>query len=965
MVWRKYIDKLPSALQGRVQYHLSCFQRTLGSTSLDFDKRIEKTLCFVWAISDYVAMSCAHQPSLLSDLQDSGDLFRSYEVNTYPNMLEQLLSDGSHESELMAILRHFRRREMVRIIWRDLTHWAEIEEIFIDLSKLAEACLNSALTYLHYWQTQQVGIPYGGFSNNSQKMIVLAMGKLGGGELNLSSDIDLIFVYPEEGETQGEKKNISNEEYFTRLARSLIRVLSYLTPEGFVFRVDTRLRPDGDSGPLVSSFDAIENYYQYQGRDWERYAMVKMRAVVGEQYAKDHLIKILHKFTYHQYLESNIILSLKDMKSLINKELQQKKDESNIKLGLGGIREIEFIVQSFQLIYGGEDPNLQEQNIFSILNYLIKKNYLPSYIGNELRAAYIFLRQVENCIQAYRDEQTHTLPATLENQIRLSFAMGYEDWESFSIELNHHRNKIQKYFEELFTTSSYIHYKTHPDKKELLKQDQSTHYTNESIGIVLNNPVDYSYPKKIVEMLEQLEQSWAIRALSKRRQIQLKQLIPLLLEIINHIEKPEQGLQRLVILLEAIAKQPIYFDLLLKYPKVISQLANLCIASPFIARQLTHYPVLLAELLNPNTLYQVPKFHQLTENLEQLLSTTPSDLDQKMDVLRHFRHRETLRAAVADITGALPLMRIGDYLTYLAEVIIKKSLELSWQYLINQYGYPCNIAKSGTVEHCGFIVVGYGKLGGYELGYGSDLDLVFLYDVFTDESINREQKTIHPTVFYSRLGQHLIQILQTLTPLGKLYDIDMRLRPGGTSGLLVNSFEFYKDYQYNQAWIWEHQALVRARFIAGDKQLATSFATLRNNILSRQRNPKELQTEICSMRSKMHSELDRSQPDLFDLKQGRGGIADIEFIAQYGVLAWSHKHPSLLKYPDNIRIIEELAQIGLISLEDSQKLTDSYRAYRAAANRLSLQEQDELIECKYFDRERSEIQALWVKLLTA
>ncbi|WP_197745361.1 bifunctional [glutamate--ammonia ligase]-adenylyl-L-tyrosine phosphorylase/[glutamate--ammonia-ligase] adenylyltransferase [Candidatus Nitrosacidococcus tergens] len=964
MAWQKYIHKLPSLLQNRVQNHLACFQQALGSnTGLDFDQHIEKTLCFVWAISDYVARSCTHQPNLLFDLQDSGDLFRSYESNTYSNTLEQLLSNISYESELIAILRYFRRREMVRIIWRDLTHWAEIEETFIDLSKLAETCLNSALDYLQSWQTQQMGIPYGSSSNNPQKIIVLAMGKLGGEELNLSSDIDLIFVYPESGETQGGKKSISNEEYFTRLARSLIRVLSSLTPEGFVFRVDTRLRPDGDSGPLVSSFDAIKNYYQYQGRDWERYAMVKMRAVVGDQYTKNYLTNILHNFTYYPHSEPNVILSLKEMKSLINRELQQKKDEANIKLGVGGIREIEFIVQSFQLIYGGEDPNLQEQNIFFILNYLIKKDYLPSYIGDELRSAYVFLRQVENRIQAYRDEQTHTLPTNLENQIRLSFAMGYEDWEHFSIELNHHRNKIQRYFEELFTASSYIYYKTHP--KEQLEQDQSTYHIDGSTNIALN-PIDYLCPTKIAETLKQLEQSWSIRALSKRSQAQLKQLILRLLEIINHIEKPEQGLQRIVTLLEAIAKQPIYFDLLLKHPEILSQLANLCTASPFIARQLTHYPVLLAELANPNTLYQVPSFHQLAKNLEQLLSTSTSeDLDQKMDVLRHFRHREALRAAVADITGALPLMRIGDYLTYLAEVIVKKSLELSWQYLVNQYGYPCNIDINSPVENCSFIVIGYGKLGGYELGYSSDLDLVFLYNTFTDELANREQKTIHPTIFYSRLGQHLIQILQTLTPLGKLYDIDMRLRPGGTSGLLVNSFEFYKDYQYNQAWIWEHQALVRARFIAGDKQLATSFALLRNKILSRQRNLEELQTEICSMRSKMQSELDRSQSDLFDLKQGRGGIADIEFIAQYGVLAWSHKHPSLLKYPDNIRIIEELAQIGLISLEDSQKLTNSYRTYRAAANRLSLQEQDDLIESKYFDRERNEIQALWAKLLTA
>ncbi|BAW79461.1 glutamate-ammonia-ligase adenylyltransferase [Candidatus Nitrosoglobus terrae] len=967
MDWQAKIQELPPLLQGRVKRDLARFQESLNQNGpeIRLQTKTKETLCSVWAASDFVASSCIRQPSLLFDLQESGDLFRTYEPDFYSKALKQQLAHVTNETVLMTVLRRFRRREMVRIIWRDLAGWADLEEILGDLSQLAEDCLNNALTCLHHWQSQELGTPYGFYSGKPQTLVILGMGKLGARELNLSSDIDLMFTYPENGETQGVEKTRSNEEYFTRLAQCIIRCFEMRTEEGFVFRVDMRLRPDGDSGPLVVSFEAMENYYQSQGRDWERYAMIKARVVAGDYLAGKRLLAMLQLFTYRRYLDFGAIEALRDMKMLIVQELRRQgsKADINIKLGLGGIREIEFIGQSFQLIRGGREVALQDRRILRTLTLLAERNYLPVYVKEDLCAAYVFLRRVEHRLQAYRDEQTHILPDSAEGQERLAFSMGYKDWEGFLYQLNRHRHRVQEHFEQLFAAPHIGALKQTEQPNDLTQVWLACHLS-EAILAVLST-AGYCSPEKVIQMLARLRQSYTVRALNSRGQRRLTQLMPLLLGAIGSTDQPEQCLQRVLILLETIAKRAAYLALLIENSMALSQLVKLCAASPFVARQLTRYPLLLDDLLDPRALYQVPNYSQLTEDLVQLLiSASQDDLEQHMELLRHFRQRQSLRVAAADITGILPLMKVGDHLTYLAEVVLQKSLELSWQHLARRHGYP-HPSCGDELENCGFAIIAYGKLGGYELGYGSDLDVVFLHTAKLNDPLTKGDRPLHPIVFYSRLGQRLIHILQTLTPLGKLYEVDTRLRPSGDSGLLVSSLEGYCDYQRTQAWTWEHQALVRARFIAGDKKIGITFAAMREEILVRQRDLTRLQEEVRSMRTKMRSQLDQSRIGVFDLKQGKGGIVDIEFIVQYGVLAWAHTYPHLLVYPDNIRTLEGFTQAGLMSQENSTLLIKSYCAYRMATNRLNLQEREEWVEEGQFAKERDAVQRLWSVLLEA
>lgn len=963
MNWQAIIHQLPPLLRERVENDLARFQENVATTDLEviLVERTAATLGLVWAASEFVASACIRQPSLLLELQASGDLFRPYELDFYNNKLQQQLTHTGDEAGLMVSLRRFRRREMVRIIWRDLAGWATLDEVFTDLTQLAEACLERALTCLHRWQSKELGIPYGATSGKPQSLVVLGMGKLGAWELNLSSDIDLIFAYPEVGETREAARTLSNEEYFTRLARRLIRVLDVCTEDGFVFRVDMRLRPDGACGPLVTTFEAMENYYQNHGRDWERYAMIKARVVAGDRQAGAHLIAMLRPFSYRHYLDFGAIESLRSMKDLIAHELRRQGIKNDIKLGPGGIREIEFISQSFQLIRGGREPALQERRLLPILALLEQKGHLPSYVKEELYSAYIFLRRVEHRLQAYRDEQTHTLPVSPEGRTRLAFAMNYQDWGTFVQQLDKHRRRVQGHFEQLFaapqmeTTTEIA-----PEAKLVevwLRENPS------EAALATLSAIGYCASEEVQQILAHLRRSYTVRALSTQARRRLDQLMPLLISAAGRTKQPESCLQRVVALLETVAQRTAYLALLVEYPMALSQLVKLCAASSLIARQLMRYPLLLDELLDPRALYQVSSYEELRADLERSLAAVPADdLEQQMESLRHFYQRQTLRIAAADVAGILPLMKVGDQLTYLAEIILKKTLDLSWQHLTCRHGYPpSNDGDKAGVY--GFAVIGYGKLGGYEMGYGSDLDLVFLHTAQAGDSPTTGRKPLDPAVFYSRLGQRLIHMLQTLTPSGKLYEVDTRLRPSGASGLLVSSQEAYGDYQRTQAWIWEHQALVRTRFVAGDEDVGAAFAAMRREVLSRERNLIKLREKVRTMRTKMRGQLDRSQASLFDPKQGKGGIADIEFMVQYGVLAWAHAYPYLLEYPDNIRILERLARAGRLTLAESTLLADAYRAYRASVNRLNLQEQEALVEAAQFVQERTTVQRLWRTLL--
>lgn len=906
----------------------------------------------VLAGSDYVLQQGERKPELLKALLASGDLERLYDAADYPEKLQALLTSVTDEAGLQQKLRLFRHREMVRIIWRDLSGWADLAETTGDLSALADTCISETLAVLNQWQSDINGSPLNS-DGQPQQLVVLGMGKLGAGELNLSSDIDLIFCHDEDGETQGGRRSLSNEEFFTRLGRKLIQALDNVTVDGFVFRVDMRLRPFGDSGALVASFDAMEEYYQTQGREWERYAMIKARPVTGSSAERKAISELLRPFVYRRYLDYGMFDSLREMKAMIASQLHLKGMEDNIKLGAGGIREIEFIGQIFQLIYGGRDKPLQQRPILTILDLLAERQLLSAYAVRALKAAYDFLRRAEHRIQAWADQQTHLLPKEEDSRQRLATMMNFADWPAFLTELKDHRQQVHEHFEQLLTA---------PQADDEPADAIALMTAGEAEKLQYLQACGYQDCAACLETLDKLLQSHACKNLSDTGRGRLKKLLPLLVQAAAGTENPDACLARLMPLLEAIMRRSAYMALLVENPLALSQLIKLAAASPLISHQLARYPLLLDELLDPRSLYEVPDRQEQTRRLVQYLaSVEDGDLEQQMNRLREFRQIATLHVAAADVTGVLPLMRVGDQLSELAEIQLEQALNLAWQYLVQRHGYPPS-AQADDVDHGGFAVLAYGKLGGLELGYGSDLDLVFIFDD-NRQGMTDGDKPVDVMVFYTRLAQRMIHIMSTVTSGGTLYEVDTRLRPSGNSGLLVTPLSGFAEYQHNEAWTWEHQALVRARCVLGDKQLCEKFAAIRQNVLGKPRDSKALAVEVADMRQKMRQQLDKSNETLFDLKQGTGGITDIEFLVQYAVLAWATDLPELMVYTDNIRILDALAATGKLLAEESTMLADAYRFYRSEANRCVLQEQPTLAPVARVENFRPQVLQIWQRWL--
>ncbi|MFA7388207.1 MAG: bifunctional [glutamate--ammonia ligase]-adenylyl-L-tyrosine phosphorylase/[glutamate--ammonia-ligase] adenylyltransferase, partial [Thiohalobacteraceae bacterium] len=831
----------------------------------------------VWTGSNFVAQACIRDPRLVEDLLASGDLLGDYAVGELDAKVRAALRAAADDRDLGHALRRLRRREMVRIAWRDLAGWARVEEVLEDLSALADACVRGALERLYAWQCREQGTPKTA-AGDKQGLVVLGMGKLGARELNFSSDIDLIFAYPEAGQTGG-RRGRSHEEFFIALAQRLIRALNDVTEEGFVYRVDMRLRPYGESGPLAMSFSGLEDYYQSQGREWERYAMVKARPVAGDPAAVAELEALLLPFVYRRYLDFGAFEQLREMKALIQRELERRGLQQHIKLGPGGIREVEFIAQAFQLVRGGREPALRERGLLEVLKRLAARGLLPEFASQRLGEAYRFLRRVENRLQAYADEQTHQLPEDPNARLRLAFSMGYADWTGFMLALDKHRRFVHGQFEQVFTA---------PQADADAASNGNAGFESLWSGVLddtaahqLLSAAGCDDCEEVLRRLAAFREGSALRALGARGRGRLDRLMPLLLGAISEAPDPTQTFVRVLSVIEAIAGRSAYLALLVEHPVALSQLVRLCAASPWVAEQLARYPLLLDDLLDPRQLYRPPARdelqHQLAVRLGQI---DAADLEQQMDALRQFQKTAVLRVAAADVLGATPLMRVSDHLTEIAEVVLGEVLTLCWRELLRRHGAPDHRAAHKATP-VGFGIIAYGKLGGIELGYGSDLDLVFLHDGPANGARTGGPKPLDAAVFFVRLGQRIIHVLNTLTSAGVLYEVDMRLRPSGASGLLVTSLDAFAEYQQTEAWTWEHQALVRARPVAGDPALAEAFAAVRRTVLARKRDPVALQREVREMRERMRQELDQRDPLRFDLKQGVGGIADIEFMVQY------------------------------------------------------------------------------------
>ncbi|MEX1033856.1 MAG: bifunctional [glutamate--ammonia ligase]-adenylyl-L-tyrosine phosphorylase/[glutamate--ammonia-ligase] adenylyltransferase [Cellvibrionaceae bacterium] len=979
--------------------HLDRFQRQWQSAASDGQQQSLSRIVvaapalleqFATAIigSEFIAKQCLEHPdAFLSLLQD-----QRLQSGLSNAAIRQFLSEGldrSDEAEFDKSLRQVRREFMLSIVWRDLNRLADLEQTTAELSAFAEACLQYTMDYHYAALVAQRGLPIGEYSAAPQPMLVLGMGKLGAGELNVSSDIDLIFTYPESGDTQGHSRSLSNQEFFLRLGQKVIKSLDTITADGFVFRVDMRLRPYGASGALVSNFDSLENYYQTQGREWERYAMIKARVVAAtsdeviaacvEQAkladaktrpAADYatgLMQLLQPFTYRRYLDYSAIDAMRAMKQLITREVSRKGLQSDVKLGAGGIREVEFIVQVFQLIRGGRDPRLQERRLLKVLPLLAETGCLPAQVQSELAQAYRFLRNTEHAIQGFQDRQTQQLPIDQDTQQRLAWAMGFASWDDFAEQLQTRRRTVNEQFRAVIAD---------PEKQQSQADSDNGEWELIWQGSLVGEAAQrflaeqaLNEPAAILEHLQQLRESRSIAGMQAAARERLDQLMPALLANLGEIDNAPVTLQRVCGVLEAVARRSAYIVLLVENPSALEQLVKLCSASPWVARQLAEHPVLLDELLDARTLYSPPDLDTLRDELHrETLRLNWEDLEGHMESLRHFRMSHALRVAACEVTGVLPLMKASDYLTYLAEVILRHVLVLAWQQMVERYGRPrradgspCSVA----VADGDFIIVGYGKLGGIELGHGSDLDLVFVHRA--DPNLGTEgPREIDNATFFIRLGQKIIHILNTQTVSGQLYDIDMRLRPSGNSGLLVSSLSALARYQQQDAWDWEHQALVRARVVAGSLSLAAEFEEMRAEVICRQRNIAELRHSVIEMREKMRKHLgSRDDADEFNIKQDGGGIVDIEFMVQYAVLAWAYEHPALIRYTDNIRILGCLADTGLIAEDDADQLIEAYKTYRSTVHRLALQGLPSTVAGDQFLSERSIVVKHWQHFLIA
>lgn len=867
--------------------------------------------------------------------------------------IEQQLADSPIE-DLDHQLRHIRRAEMIRIAWRDITGLAPTTETLRDLSELADQCVQQALTAHERVLLARHGAPRNA-AGEPQKLVVLGMGKLGGYELNYSSDIDLIFLFEEEGETDG-PKSISNSEYFIKLGQRLIRSLNEVTKDGFVFRVDMRLRPHGDEGALALSFDAAELYYTTLGREWERYALIKARVIAGDQAAGARLLALLKPFVYRKYLDFGAFSQLRDMKKAIEREMNRRGMHDNIKLGPGGIREIEFIGQLFQLLRGGREPKLQSRSILATLETLRGLNELPSVVIDALASGYDFLRRAENRLQMMHDQQTQTLPLDNQDQARLALAMGYANWHDFMAALDQHRQRIHQHFGEILQTERDDNADDVP-----MQQIWLNNLTPQAAEALLRAQ-GFDEPALIYETLRAWKRDLSPQ-LSDTVQQRLDLLMPNALQEVATHGANANTLNAVLALVDAVLSRSVYLALLIEQPAALKHLVQLCSASPWIAELLRQQPILLDELVDADNLYSQPDVPALSQEISGFLARFPDDEERQFDELRRFRQLATLRVAAADAMGVLPVMRVSDQLTWIAEVVLEKVLQLAYQQMVARHGEPQAINEHGAEYTPGFAIIAYGKLGGIELGYGSDLDVVFLHDSTDTSAMTTGQKSIDNQLFFARLAQKIIHILSIRTPSGVLYEVDTRLRPDGAGGLLVSSLQGFEQYQKQHAWMWETQALCRARFITGQSQIAERFATIRQDTLCAPRDAATLKKAVLDMRQKMRSEQGQTKAgDTFHLKRGIGGITDIEFMVQYLLLRHAHAHPEIVAHTDNIRQLRALAQAGLLADERSEQLVSAYQNLRNTSHRRTLNKQSLDVPCADFAEERAAVLAAWQQI---
>jgi [glutamine synthetase] adenylyltransferase / [glutamine synthetase]-adenylyl-L-tyrosine phosphorylase len=913
---------------------------------------VRDSLGRVLASSDFLAQALGRDPQLLAGLIHGGELGRALGSGELAARAPPLGPDLA-EAQAQSALRRWRRHELARIAWRDLAGWAGLDETLAELSAFADAAIAAAAGYARHSLAARYGEPRSG-AGEIQPLVVVGMGKLGGRELNFSSDVDLVLLFPEHGETDGPRV-IANEEFFTRLAQALVRLLEAPTAEGFVLRVDLRLRPFGDSGPLVSSFAAFEDYLPRHGRDWERYAYVKARAVTApERYAEIEAAAV-RPFVYRRYLDYGVFESLREMKSLIEREVERRELADDIKLGPGGIREIEFIVQALQLTRGGRDRALQTVSLRAALGQLGRSRVLPAAAVAELDAAYVYLRRLENRLQMLADLQVHALPVAPLARARIALAMGAADWPALRAELEEHRARVRGHFRQVILGGAA------PDEAAV-RIDLGRFWDSRAETAALAESLaraGFADGAEAARLLTELRASSLVRKLDEAGRRRLQALLPPLLADIAASPTPLTVLRRILSIIEATGKRSAYFALLRENAAARARLVELTGHGDFLAAQIAAQPLLLDELIDARLLSQLPTRQSLARELDereaQLLDEDP---ERQVEALRHFQSAAVFRIAVADLTGALPLMQVSDRLTDVAELIIERAVALGWRQITAQFGVP-TCGDAGARRPVSICAVGYGKLGGMELGYSSDLDLVFLHDSSGERQETSGGRPIDNQLFFVRLAQRIVHLLTMHSAAGRLYEVDVRLRPSGKGGLLVTNIAAFAEYQRREAWTWEHQALLHARSVAGAPALRAEFERVRLEILCRHVRRDTLRAEVRGMRERMRRERSRGGVGRFDLKQDPGGIADIEFLAQYWALKWAERYAAVVQFADTIRQLESVASADLVPQASVDVLTAAYRAYRARAHHLALAGCDALVPGEEFRDTRAAVSRIW------
>jgi len=1092
---------------------------------------VRESIPLVFAGSDFVAQHCARDEKLLPELLARQDLQRKLLRSDFRARAPLIPAETRPpEAEVLSALRRWRRHEMVRIAWRDLAGWADLPETLADLSAFADAAIEFAVEHARRTLVSVYGEPLS-VEGVAQPLVVLAMGKLGGEELNFSSDVDLMFLFPEHGETAGPRR-IANEEFFTRLGQAVIRLLEAPTYEGSVLRVDMRLRPFGDSGPLVASFASFEDYLPRHGRDWERYAYVKARAVTAADAYATLYASTVRPFVYRRYLDYGVFESLREMKALIEREVQRRELADNIKLGPGGIREIEFVVQAFQLIRGGQDRRLQTPSIQRALSLLGTSKMLPPSVVVELWAAYFYLRRLENRLQMLGDAQAHRLPEDPLTRERIALVMNAPDWSSFLVDLNKHRERVMRQFRLVVFGGARRDDDVRIDLGRFWETQEETAALAESLS-----RAGFGASGEAARLLLELRASALVRKLDEPGRKRLQALLPPLLADVARcrgadartptssaqnappdassaatpIRGVEEGaplesksraapdraadagvaqpstvaaeaavirdtptaefqlqvLRRVLRIIEAIGQRSAYFALLQENAPARARLVELCGHGDFLTQQIASHPLLLDELIDEQLAELPDRTFLEAEVRSRLEQLTEDDPEHQVEALCRFQRAAIFRVAVADLTGRLAVMRVSDRLTEIAEIIVERAIELAWRQITAQFGVPmCGDGAERRAVRIG--VVGYGKLGGMELGYSSDLDLVFLHDSYGERQETAGARPTDNQLFFVRLAQRIMHLLTMHSAAGRLYEVDVRLRPSGKGGLLVTSITAFAEYQRHEAWTWEHQALLHARGVAGAKELREQFEEVRLDILANHVRRDTLRDEVRSMRERMRKELSKSDrapsedridwmyrgvgvadptdsseprsggaasptgtpdsrangsasqpaggpgpsaggsalqpggrgasaggsatqsggPSLaaggsatqpggpgppagrptsqpggpgrwFDIKQDAGGVADIEFLAQYWALRWAKDYPPVVMFSDTIRQLESVASAALVPQATVDTLTSAYRAFRTRSHHLSLAGAEAIVPATEFGAEREAVTRVW------